>query len=410
MTNRSAENQNLQPKLTPVDAYISALGITWPLATISGYGVYGIEIAQSFFRQGGKRLLLTKRPAPLALPPLLQLRLAPALQLAEKFDAALAADPEHCETFDFPVLHGVGNDCAGFVGSDQVRGQPNVGCAAIEHLYSSPHGRTIAKVYERFIAISRWNAEYIRSLNLAPVHLCHQGIDTDLFFPQAKRGLYPNRFLIFSGGKFEYRKGQDIVVAAFKQFATKHPEAMLICAWQSQTVSDPAPFAVSGHIAATPQSDGHGALDLMAWLQQQGLTPQQFIALPFTHQMVMPTVLRECDAALFPNRCEGGTNLVAMEAMACGIPCLVAANTGQRDLVDLLGAMPLSQQSACAPSLDPRTTTADWGESSVDECVAGLEKIYQDYQAARDAATATAAKVAAWNWTAQNERLLAALR
>lgn len=388
---------------------LRSLGITWPLATISGYGIYGIEIAQSFFRQGGTRLLLTKRPAPLALPPLLQMRLAPALQLAEKFDAALAADPDHTETFDFPVLHGVGNDCAGFVGSDQVRGHPNIGCAAIEHLYSSPHGRNIAQLYDRFIAISRWNADYLRSLNLAPVHLCHQGIDTDLFFPQAKRGLFPNRFLILSGGKFEYRKGQDIVVAAFKQFAAKHPEAMLICAWQSQTVSDPALFAATGHVTTTPPSDGHGGLDIAAWLQQQGLTPQQFIALPFTHQMVMPTVLRECDAALFPNRCEGGTNLVAMEAMACGIPSLVAANTGQRDLVDLLGATPLTQQSACPSALDPRATTADWGESSVDECVAGLEKIYQDNQAARAAAATIAAKVTAWNWRAQNEKLLAAI-
>ncbi len=388
---------------------LHSLGITWPLATISGYGIYGIEIAQSFFRQGGTRLLLTKRPAPLALPPLLQMRLTPALLLAEKFDAALAADPQHTEAFDFPVLHGVGNDCAGFVGSDQVRGAPNIGCAAIEHLYSSPHGRDIAKLYDRFIAISRWNADYLSNFNLAPVHLCHQGIDADLFFPQAKRGLFPGRFIIFSGGKFEFRKGQDIVVAAFKQFAARHPEAMLVSAWQSQTVSDPAPFAAAGHISTTPASDGNGGLDIAGWLQQQGLTSQQFIALPFTHQMVMPTILRECDAALFPNRCEGGTNLVAMEAMACGIPVLVAANTGQRDLVDLLGATPLTQQTACAPALDPRATTADWGESSVEECVAGLEKIYQDHQAARAAATATAAKVTAWHWGAQNERLLAAL-
>ena len=38
------------------------------------------------------------------------------------------------------------------------------------------------------------------------------------------------RFLIFSGGKMELRKGQDIVLAAFKIFARRHPEATLVTA------------------------------------------------------------------------------------------------------------------------------------------------------------------------------------
>jgi hypothetical protein len=39
--------------------------------------------------------------------------------------------------------------------------------------------------------------------------------------------------VIFSGGKLEFRKGQDIMVAAFKRFHARHPDSMLMVAWQN---------------------------------------------------------------------------------------------------------------------------------------------------------------------------------
>jgi glycosyltransferase involved in cell wall biosynthesis len=386
-----------------------SLGITWPLATVSGYGIYGVEIAQSFFRRGGKKLALTKCPATLALPPLLELRLAGALALAKQFDHAIQQNPHETMSFDFPVLHGAGNDFAGFPGQDQVRGHPNIGCVAIEHLYCSAHGRAIGKSYDKLIAISQFNADYLRSLAIAPVYLCHQGIDSDLFFPQASRNLWPGRFIVFSGGKFEFRKGQDIMVAAFKRFAATHPDALLMCAWQSLGASDPAMFQAAGHIQTTPSAVAGSGLDIAGWLQQQGLLPHQFIALPFIHQIMMPSILRECAAAVFPNRCEGGTNLVAMEAIACGIPTYVAANTGQADLIEYCGALPLTHQKSCPVGLEPRSTTTQWGESDVEEIVAGLTEIYQNAQTVRQHAALAAKKISTWNWDTQNQKLFDAL-
>lgn len=387
---------------------LDALGITWPLASVSGYGIYGLEIAQSFFRQGGKKLALTQAPLALALPPPLESRLAPCLALAEKFAAAIKNDPQELFRFDFPVLHGVGNDFKGFPGQDQVRGAPNIGCAAIEHLFCSPHGREVAGSYDFLVAISEFNADYLRSLNAAPVHLCHQGIDRDAFFPQAKRGLWPGRFAIFSGGKFEFRKGQDIVLAAFKRFAARYPEALLVCAWQSLSASDPAAFQAAGHIQDTPRAVA-GGLDIAGWLLRQGLRSDQFIALPFTHQLLMPAVLRECDAAIFPNRCEGGTNLVAMEAAACGIPVYAAANSGQIDLIKYCGVQALTRQTPCAAPADPRLTTAGWGESDIEEIIAALTAIYHDPQGARAAMTGVAARIRDWDWHTQNTKLFAAV-
>ncbi len=124
---------------------------------------------------------------------------------------------------------------------------------------------------------------------------------------------------------------------------------------------------------------------------------------------MMPALLRDCDAALFPNRCEGGTNLVAMEAMACGVPSLIADNTGQHDLVTHLGAKPLTHQTNCPTPPEPHATTTGWGERSVEECVASLEKIYHDHQTTKAQALQIAERLKAWNWHAQNQKLLSAI-
>jgi glycosyltransferase involved in cell wall biosynthesis len=382
----------------------NALTITWPLATIYGYGIYGVNIALQFLRRGGQKLILTHKPLTILLPPLTELRLHPYLQASEKIANAMLAQPDEFIRFPHPVLQAVGNDFAGFPNQDRIVGKPNIGCAAIEHLVCSDAGRQIARVYDKLIAISKFNADFLQSLDLAPVHLCYQGIDTAMFRPGPKSGLWNGRFVVFSGGKFEFRKGQDIIVAAFKRFAAKHPEALLVCAWQHQIQCSMAGFREAGHIQDTPVKSPQG-IDVSNWLVQQGLNPQQFIALPFTHQLLMPHVLWEADVALFTNRCEGGTNLVCMEAMACGVPTIISNNTGHKDLVTALGCEALHDQKPVKQPPDMLPVT-DWGESSVDEAVAALERIYDDHQTAKAKAGQVAEKIRAWDWAPLNDKFL----
>ncbi|HEU0117444.1 MAG TPA: glycosyltransferase family 4 protein [Alphaproteobacteria bacterium] len=383
----------------------NSLAISWVLSTVSGYGIYGLHIAMQFMRRGGKQLILTRKPAGPAMPPLIERRLAPAFELATKLNAFTKENPEELLSFKHAVLHGCGNDFSGFDGQDKVWGEPNVGCAAIEYLYTTDYGRKIAKNYDMFIAISRWNAEFLRSLNIAPVHLCHQGIDGTLFSPGPRTGLYRDRFVIFSGGKFEFRKGQDIMLKAYKIFRERHPDALLITCWQNLTASTAVAFRNPGHIQTVPEAAEGFGLKMTPWILSQGLPPDSFLDLPFTHNLLMPSVLRECDVAIFPNRCEGGTNLVAMEAMACGVPTYVSYNTGQKDLVDLIGAGALrSQKPVIASPVMP--TALDWGESDVDEIVEKLEYVYTHRtEAARDG-LAVAEKMKAWEWGPLNEKLL----
>ena len=375
------------------------------LSTISGYGIYGLQIVMQFLRRGGQQVILARAPAVTTVPPLAQKRLDPIFDLARKLDDFIKKNPKELLSFNHAVLHGCSSDFSGFEGQDMVWGKPNVGCAAIEHLVATDHGRAIAKNYDLFIAISRWNADYLKSLDVGPVHLCHQGIDTALFNPGPKSGLWNDRFVIFSGGKFEFRKGQDIVLAAYKRFREKHPDALLVACWQNLLPPDGAAFALAGHCAEMPKAAANYGLDLMSWLVRQGLPPGSFIDLPFTHNLLMPSVLRECDVAVFPNRCEGGTNLVAMEAMACGVPTYVAANTGQKDLAEMLGCAAFTAQKPVkAPA--SMQTVADWGETEVDEVVAAFEQVYARRAEARTKALAIADQIRAWDWAPQNDKLL----
>lgn len=389
------------------------LAISWVLATFSGYGIYGLQIVQEYLRRGGQQVILPCRPALTkiggmdGLSPLIERRLAPYLELSFRLTKWRNENPDAILGFRHAVLHGCSSDFTGFPWQEKITGSPNVSCCAIEHLYLSPHGREVSKIYHLYLAISKWNYDFLKSLDLAgPAHLCYQGIDPGLFSPGPRSGLFSDKFVIFSGGKFEFRKGQDIVIAAFKLFRERHRDALLVTCWQNLLTSHALPFQLAGHCQDVPESASEFGIKLAPWMHKQGLDPDSFIDLPFTHNHMMPQVLRDCDVAIFPNRCEGGTNLVAMEAMACGVPTFVSYNTGQKDLVDLIGCGAFRHQKEVKS--DPSMSTLQgWGESDVDEVVEALEAVYQRREDARREALKVAETVRRdWAWGPLNSKLL----
>jgi len=381
------------------------IALTWALSTISGYGIYGLQLALQFFRMGGEQFITTHEAGSTIVPTLTQMKIAPVLDLGNKLAKVLKEKPSETLAFDHAVLYAVGNNCAGFAGQDRIHGKLKVGCAAIEHISFTNDAKEYTKNYDMLIAISKWNEAFLKDLNIASVHLCHQGIDTSLFMPGPKTGLWKDRFIIFSGGKFEFRKGQDIVVEAFKQFQKKHPEALLVTCWQNLLPLDPKPFQMAGHCENLPIINETHGLQIAQWLLKQGLPVGSFVELPYTPNMIMPSVLRECDAAIFPNRCEGGTNLVAMEAMACGVPTYVSNNTGHKDLVDMLDCPSFKTQSKVKAPKD-HACIQDWGETDVEEVIQSLEYMYSNQKTARKKASIIADKIKSWDWSPQNEKLI----
>ena len=128
-----------------------------------------------------------------------------------------------------------------------------------------------------------------------------------------------------------------------------------------------------------------------------------FVDLGWVPNWQTAAILRDMDVGLFHNRCEGGTNLVAMEAMACGVPCILSANTGPLDIIDGDNCFPLLDQTPISKSGDEFEM---WRESKVEEIVVTLELVYADREEARRRGAVGAKPMKGLSWSHQTERLL----
>jgi glycosyltransferase involved in cell wall biosynthesis len=300
----------------------------WQITAFHGWGVYGLNFALELARDPAIEAR-TSRPIDPNRIGVDAIRLA---ALAPVLARSNGGPPPR----DAAWLQSLGNN---FLPTRQP--QARIGVVFFEAPLSA-EAIERARGYEVIVAGSSWNAEVLKAAGFDNVRTIMQGVDRSLFHPAPKRNLFPGRFLIFSGGKSEPRKGQDIVVAAFRIFAGRHPEAMLVTAWHTYW----------------PELARGMDLDLSAF-------SGRVIDVGQLPNGVMAPIYRECDVALFPNRAEGGTNLVAMECLACGVPTILSDNTGHRDLLRMGLGYRLDQK--------PSDVWSEWGESDIDEVVEALE-------------------------------------
>jgi glycosyltransferase involved in cell wall biosynthesis len=246
--------------------------------------------------------------------------------------------------------------------------------------------------------------EVLKSRGLEQTVMVIQGIDTTAFHPAPRAGWLAHRFVVFSGGKLEYRKGQDLVVAAFARFHQRHPDALLMVAWHNHWPKTMAEIVTAGHVHDVPSIAATGRPEIVPWLGKYGIPADAVLDLGLVPNAQMAPLVREADVALFPNRAEGGTNLVAMELLACGVPCILSENTGHLDLTSDEHNIVLHQQTPCrgTPTFGG---TEGWGESSVDEIVEALEFAYACREDVQRRAANAAAVMARASWRDQIDRL-----
>jgi glycosyltransferase involved in cell wall biosynthesis len=160
-----------------------------------------------------------------------------------------------------------------------------------------------------------------------------QGVDTEVFKPVDRN---PNQhFTVFSGGKFEWRKGQDLVIRAFAEFLRRGYKAHLVAAWFNQW-----PSLVSNAVLWSGLKYPKGDLaqtSLYRELCTLNGIPAEHVTVcePMNHADTART-MGACHAGLFLNRCEGGTNLVLMEYAATRGAVIANTMTGHSDVRDLV--------------------------------------------------------------------------
>jgi glycosyltransferase involved in cell wall biosynthesis len=389
-----------------IDGPRKMIALGWKPGLRTGWEVVGFNIALQLCRTPTRGALALQAPDLNDIAhPLYRMLLKPVADWHAEFMRALSNQPGQGYALDIPFLHALANDFG--AGISNFRGKPNVGLIVSESTVLSPEGLARSRNYDLILAGSTWNAEVLQSNGLSQARPLLQGIDPTLFHPAPKAGLFPGRFVIFSGGKLEYRKGQDIVVAAFKKFKTRHPEAFLLTQWQNMWPQFMLGMDQVGHVQGIPQIDAQRQLLLQPWLAHNGINPLDWYDAGMVPNYLVPQVIREADVTLFPNRGEGGTNLVAMECLASGLPTILSANTGHLDLIGDDRCYPLRTQRPAMPTAQ-FPGTEGWGESDVDECVEQLEAVYQDREEARRRGSAATKFMEDWSWEKQVDRLVAA--
>jgi glycosyltransferase involved in cell wall biosynthesis len=346
--------------------------LNWPASSTYGWGILGLNI---FWRWANDKNVRPLMGAPIGerdlagSDPLRIVAARDALIASNMFQRELAQSGRR--RLGFPVVHGLGN---GLVGRESVLGTRNIGRCVFEDTRLGPLDGVLAE-YDLLVCASHWNAELLKAHSSKRVEILFEGVDPSLFHPAPRAGfLDPKRFYIFSGGKVEYRKAHDLVVRAFREFALRHDDAVLVAAWHSPWPKLSAGF--QGKLAYPLELTREGAIDVKGWTMKNGIDPAKVIEIGPTPNPFMPAVLREMDCALAPSRAEACTNLPAKEAMACGVPVIVAENTGVKDLVAAGNCIALKRQT---PICDvAQSGTEGWGESDVDEILEGLERLYTD--------------------------------
>ena len=231
----------------------------WGVSAIYGWGVYGLNLLKHWTPVAEAPVWCVGQIYVSSLgggtDPLTLRALAPILVASDQMRQRWTESVESgipARYFKGVALHALNNRFRGspWPGEGGIVG--NICTAGLIFFNDThlPDAQRIAQEYAVIVAGSSWNEEVLRGCGVSNLAKVIQGVDPAVFHPAPKTGMLEGRFCIFSGGKLEYRKAQDLVLLAFKAFASRHPEAVLVCAWNSPWPRTAVPQCQPEHCAA----------------------------------------------------------------------------------------------------------------------------------------------------------------
>jgi glycosyltransferase involved in cell wall biosynthesis len=377
--------------------------VIMPWGKTFGWGVCGRYLTKELSRMANIRLLTKQWHRELAENDL-EFRCFSELLADEQDLKRLEANNDR-----FPVLQGI-SDHRLEPFHRPVKAPWKVGYTFFEALLSEADVKHAASYFDVIAAGSSWCADRLREKGFPNVATVIQGIDALRFNPgYATKELFEDRFVVFSGGKFEFRKGQDIVIKAFKLFQDKHRDVLLVNSWFNHWAFNMKTMSSSQHIQYQYQA-GDYLSHMNQTLQAHGIDARNVLTLPVYVNEAMPQIYQNTDIGLFPNRCEGGTNLVMMEYMACGKPVIASDSSGHKDIVHADNALIVGSKGTITIMKDNRPY-AVWDEPDLDQTVHQLEWAYHHRDAIRKLGQNAGRQLAKLTWrqpAEQFHRLLAA--
>jgi len=346
--------------------------LNWAINAISGWGLVGLNLFLNWANDPDISPLVGGPIGRMAaIDPLRALAASEAIWRSNTFQSELQYARAGTRIVGMPIIEGLGN---GLYFPDGLRGIRTFGRCVFEDTRLADLDTKLAK-YDLLLCASQWNADLLRANCSKPVAIVFEGIDPSLFHPGPKSGVLPrDRFYVFSGGKVEFRKGHDLTLLAFREFSRRHADAVLVTFWHSPWPQLSIGFR--GKLEAPLGQTPDGRIDVKNWVARNGIDPAKVMEIEPVPNAILPSILREMDCALAPSRAEACTNLLAKEAMACGVPVILAPNTGVKDLAEEGNCVALTRQQPVT-GFD-QWGTEGWGEPDVDEMIDALERLYTD--------------------------------
>jgi glycosyltransferase involved in cell wall biosynthesis len=233
--------------------------------------------------------------------------------------------------------------------------------------------RRNAKFFDLVLAGSSWAVDQLKVHGIQNVDVLVQGIDEKKFHPVASSA--HDGFFVFSGGKFELRKSQDLVLKAIKILQEKYSDIFLVNAWVNFWPASMGTMSYSPHIRYEYR-EGEWESVMNHIYEINGLNPEKIITCEIVPHEELINLYAKTDIGVFPNRSEGGTNLVLMEYMACGKPVVASNCTGHRDIVNSTNSLLLENLGKKTYRDDHGRHFATWDEPDLDELVEKIEYAY----------------------------------
>jgi glycosyltransferase involved in cell wall biosynthesis len=285
-----------------------------------------------------------------------------------------------------------------------VRGTQNFGYTFFEKKLDRASVNN-AVTYDLVMGGSSWCLERMQELGINNTAVLLQGIDPELFYPiQSKKS--DDRFVIFSGGKFELRKGQDLVLCAIKILQEKYSDIWLVNCWRNFWNGSVRMMESSPYIDFVYNENRSWQQIMSNTYARNGLHPERIVTLDLVPHQQQRQLFAQTDVALFPNRCEGGTNLVMMEYMGCAKPIIASNAHGHKDILTPHNALLLNDLKDINIADNNGKIIARWQDPTLDEIVAQLEFAYHHRDQIRAIGMRAGEHMKRFTWRNTAQRLL----
>lgn len=282
---------------------------------------------------------------------------------------------------NYPIIQALQHDLSCYLG--EFEGSFKIGICFSDRKIPK-HYVEKSKRFDVIVSGSEWSRKLLEDHGVVSKVIL-QGIDPLLFNKsRSKKKLFQDDFVVFSGGKFESRKGQDITIKAFKVLQDRHPDVKLIACWFNTYTQDNGLKTLI-----------ENKIDLDKVIYFKTDVPNVF----------MPQIYQNTDVGMFPSRCEAGTNLVMMEYMACGKPAIASIGTGQADLINVTTGLPIENNGICN-LFDNGEVVSIWEEPNLDSAIDQLEYAYCHRREIKAIGNQAAKLMTKYTWNHMAESLL----